>query len=333
MFQTFPLWPERASTTAGGVDALFIFLLTLCGLMAIMIFIMILVFAAKYRRSRGHEAEQIEGSNALELTWSGVPLIIFMGIFVWGAAIYFKERTPPQDSAEIYTVAKQWMWKFQHMEGQREINELHVPIGRDVKMIMTSQDVIHSFYVPAFRIKQDVLPGRYTVAWFRATKAGRYHLFCAEYCGTSHSGMIGDVVVMQPAQYEQWLSGGPAAPLAQTGKQLFLSLGCSTCHRFDVQGRGPNLMNAYNRPVLLDDGRTITADENYLRESILTPAVKVVSGFKPIMPIFQGIISEEQLNALVAYIKSLNQSPEGTAGTRNTPTGSPTGQPQTMQVQ
>ncbi len=272
MFQTFPVWPERASTTAGSVDALFIFLLTLCGLMAIMIFI-------------------------------------------------------------IYTVAKQWMWKFQHMEGQREINELHVPIGRDVKMIMTSQDVIHSFYVPAFRIKQDVLPGRYTVAWFRATKAGRYHLFCAEYCGTSHSGMIGDVVVMQPAQYEQWLSGGPAAPLAQTGKQLFLSLGCSTCHRFDVQGRGPNLMNAYNRPVLLDDGRTITADENYLRESILTPAAKVVSGFKPIMPIFQGIISEEQLNALVAYIKSLNQPPEGTAGTRNTPTGSPTGQPQMMQVQ
>src|SRR5207245_10405088 len=168
-----------AATIACNVDALFILLLSFCGLMCVANFIRILVFAAKYRRRKGVEAEPIEGSTALELTWSGVPLLIFMGIFAWGAIIYFQERTPPQDSAEIYTVAKQWMWKFQHMEGQREINELHVPVGRDVKMIMTSQDVIHSFYVPAFRIKQDVLPGRYTVAWFRATKAGTYHLFCA----------------------------------------------------------------------------------------------------------------------------------------------------------
>src|SRR5437660_5871421 len=326
MSQTFPLWPERASTTAGGVDALFIFLLTLCGLMAIMIFIMILVFAAKYRRSRGREAEQIEGSNALELTWSGVPLLIFMGIFVWGAAIYFKERTPPQDSAEIYTVAKQWMWKFQHIEGHREINELHVPAGRDVRMIMTSQDVIHRFYVPAFRIKQDVLRGRYTVAWFHATKPGTYHLFCAEYCGTMHSGMIGDVVVMEPAQYQTWLSGGAAAgSLANTGQGIFQSLGCSTCHRFDTQGRGPNLVGVFGKTVLLEDGRTVTADENYIRESILIPAAKVVAGFKPIIPTFQGIVSGEQLNALVAYVKSLNPPPTGAAGTPNLkpPTGKP----------
>ncbi len=333
MFANLPLWPDRASNMAGNVDALFIFLLILCGLMCVAIFVMILVFAAKYRRRKGVEAEQIEGSTALELTWSGVPLLIFMGIFAWGAIIYFQERTPPQDSAEIYTVAKQWMWKFQHMEGQREINELHVPVGRDVKMIMTSQDVIHSFYVPAFRIKQDVLPGRYTVAWFRATKAGTYHLFCAEYCGTSHSGMIGSVVVMEPAQYEQWLSGGPAAPLPQAGKQLFMSLGCSTCHRLDTQGRGPNLAKLYNHPVLLEDGRTIIADDNYIRESILDPAAKITSGFKPIMPTFQGIISEEQLNALVAYIKSLSQPTEGEAGSGNTPAASPSGQPQTMQVQ
>ena len=318
---------------AGRVDALFIFLLALCGFVCISIFIMILVFAARYRRRKGSAAEQIEGSNALELTWTGVPLLIFLGIFVWGAVLYFMERTPPDDSAEIYTVAKQWMWKFQHLEGQREINELHVPVGRDVKMIMTSQDVIHSFYVPAFRIKQDVLPGRYTVAWFRATRAGTYHLFCAEYCGTAHSGMIGEVVVMEPAAYEQWLSGGPAAPLAETGKQLFLSLGCSTCHRFDMQGRGPNLMGVYGKPVLLEDGRTIIADDNYVRESILAPAAKVVAGFKPIMPTFQGIISEEQLNALVAYIKSLSKPPQGTAATQNAPGASPPGQPQNLQVQ
>jgi cytochrome c oxidase subunit 2 len=300
--------------------------------MCVAIFILILVFAINYRRSRGREAEQIEGSNALELTWTGVPLLIFLGIFVWGAVIYFKEMTPPEDSAEIYTVAKQWMWKFQHLEGQREINELHVPVGRDVKMIMTSQDVIHSFYVPAFRIKQDVLPGRYTTAWFRATKPGRYHVFCAEYCGTSHSGMIGDVVVMEPAQYEAWLTGGPAAPLPEAGKQLFMSLGCSTCHRSDTQGRGPNLVGIYNQPVLLEDGRTVTADDNYLRECILSGGAKVVAGYKRIMPVFQGLVSEEQLNALVAYIKSLSQRPAGTTGTGSSPVAS-TGQPQITQVQ
>jgi len=206
------------------------------------------------------------------------------------------------------------MWKFEHMEGQREINELHVPLGRDVKMIMTSQDVIHSFYVPAFRIKQDVLPGRYTVAWFRPTKPGTYHLFCAEYCGTSHSGMVGSVVVMEPKDYEAWMGGGGSQPLAVTGQQLFTQLGCVTCHRQDAQGRGPNLVGIYNKPVLLEDGRTVIADENYIRESILQPGAKIVNGYKPIMPTFQGQISDEQLNALVAYVKSLSQSSGQTGG-------------------
>ena len=309
---------------AGNVDALFIFLLMLCGFMCLAIFTMIVVFAIRYRRRAGQMAEQIEGSNALEFTWTFIPFGIFMAIFVWSAFLYFQERTPPQGAAEVYTVAKQWMWKFQHEEGQREINELHVPVGRDVRVIMTSQDVIHSFYVPAFRIKQDVLPGRYTVAWFRATKPGTYHLFCAEYCGTMHSGMIGDVVVMEPAQYQTWLSGGMAmGSLSQTGQGLFMSLGCATCHRFDTQGRGPNLTGVFGKPVLLEDGRTVTADENYVRESILQPAAKVVSGFKPVMPTFQGLVSEEQLNALVAYVKSLSQPPAGVAGTPNLkpPTG------------
>jgi cytochrome c oxidase subunit 2 len=224
-------------------------------------------------------------------------------------------RTPPRDAAEIYVVGKQWMWKLQHVEGQREINELHVPVDRDIKLIMTSQDVIHSFFVPEFRLKQDVIPGRYTTLWFRATRPGTYHLFCSQYCGTQHSGMIGDVVVMNPADYQAWMSGGTVTgSLAQNGQTLFQQLGCSTCHRFDVQGRGPNLMGVFGKPVQLEDGRIVTADENYVRESILVPAAKVVSGFKPIMPSFQGQVSEDQLNALVAYVKSLSQQPAGAAG-------------------
>src|SRR5271154_2280578 len=315
MFDTFPLWPARASTGAANVDALYIFLLLLAGFVSAAIFTMIVVFALRYRQRHGVEAEQIEGSTALEITWSVIPLGIFMVIFVWGAVIYFKERTPPRGATEVYVVAKQWMWKLEHEEGQREINELHVPVGRDVKMILTSQDVIHSFYVPAFRIKQDVLPGRYTTAWFRATKPGVYHLFCAEYCGSQHSGMIGQVVVMEPAQYQAWLSGGTSTgSLASNGQSLFQQLGCGTCHRFDTQGRGPNLAGIFGKPVALEDGRVVTADENYIRESILTPGAKIVSGFKPIMPVFQGLVSEEQLNALVAYVKSLNPSPSGAAG-------------------
>ncbi len=296
---------------AGNVDALFIFLLIVSGLMTLLIFIAVVYFAARYRHRRGVLAEQIEGSTPLELTWSIIPLFVFMVIFAWGAVVYFKGRTPPRDSSEVYVVAKQWMWKVEHAEGQREINELHVPVGRDVKLIMTSQDVIHSFYVPAFRMKQDVLPGRYTVEWFRATKPGTYHLFCAEYCGTQHSGMIGSIVVMEPAQYEAWMSGGSTGPLSATGEKIFAELGCVTCHRSDTQGRGPNLQGVFGKPVQLEDGRIVTADENYVRESILDPGAKVVKGFKPVMPTFQGLVSEEQLNALVAYVKSLNASETG----------------------
>jgi cytochrome c oxidase subunit 2 len=315
MFDNFPLWPARASTNAGNVDALYIFLVLLAGFMCVAIFTMIVVFAMRYRQRRGQQAEQIEGSVALEVTWSVVPLAIFMVIFLWGAIIYFQERTPPRGADEVYVVAKQWMWKLEHEQGQREINELHIPVGRDVKLIMTSQDVIHSFYIPAFRIKQDVLPGRYTTAWFHATKPGVYHLFCAEYCGTAHSGMIGQIVVLEPAQYQAWLSGGlTSGSLAASGETIFQQLGCPTCHRFDVQGRGPNLTGIFGKPVSLEDGRTVIADENYIRESILSPAAKIVAGFKPIMPTFQGLVSEEQLTALVAYIKSLSPAPSGAAG-------------------
>jgi len=306
MFSNFPLWPERASTMAGNVDALFIFLLIMTGMVTLLIFSCMLYFAARYRYRANVPAEQIEGSTPLELTWTIIPLGVFLVIFTWGAVVFFKERTPPRDSTEVYVVAKQWMWKLEHAEGQREINELHVPVGRDVKLIMTSQDVIHSFFVPAFRIKQDVLPGRYTTTWFRATKPGTYHLFCAEYCGTQHSGMIGSVVVLEPAQYETWMSGGSTGPLSATGEKIFAELGCVTCHRSDAQGRGPNLQGLFRKPVQLQDGRTLVADENYIRESILDPGAKIVNGYKPVMPTFQGLLSEEQLNALVAYVKSLS---------------------------
>jgi cytochrome c oxidase subunit 2 len=328
MFDNFPLWPASASSHSLPVDLLYVFLVLLSAAATVGIAVAIGIFGMKYRRHSHPEAEQIEGSLILEITWSIIPLGIFMVIFVWGAVLFFDLRTPPQDSAEIYVVGKQWMWKLQHMEGVREINELHVPVDKDIKLIMTSQDVIHSFFVPAFRIKQDVLPGRYTTLWFRATKTGTYHLFCSQYCGTMHSGMIGEVVVMKPSDYQAWLTGGaPVGSLAQDGQTMFMQLGCNTCHRSDVQGRGPNLVGVFGRPVQLEDGRTVTADENYVRQHILTPGRTVVSGFKNIMPSWQGQITEEQLNELVAYIKSLNPPPAGAAGEPTNNPGPATAEP------
>src|SRR6202042_960059 len=336
MLNNFPLWPQQASTLAGHVDALYIFLLIVCGMMTLLVFGFVVYFAARFRYRPGVRAEQIEGSTALEVTWSAIPFLIFMVIFAWGAVVYFKERTPPADATEVYVVAKQWMWKVEHAEGQREINELHVPTGQDVKLIMTSQDVIHSFFIPAFRLKQDVLPGRYTTLWFRATRPGTYHLFCAEYCGTQHSGMVGSIVVQEPAQYEAWMNTNHNGPLSGTGEQVFAQLGCATCHRSgtpgsgspasDTSSRGPALAGLFGSSVHLQDGRTVTADENYIRESILDPGAKIVNGYKPIMPTFQGLVSEEQLNALVAYVKSLSAAKPGEAPAK---TASVTQQPNT----
>jgi cytochrome c oxidase subunit II len=329
MFQNFPLWPTGASSQAGNVDLLFIFLVVLSTVMTLAIFGTIFFFALKYRRRPGHKATQIHGSWVLEIAWSVIPMGIFLVIFVWGAVIYYQEHTPPQSADTIYTVAKQWMWKFQHESGQQEIDELHVPVGRNIKMVMTSQDVIHSFFVPAFRVKQDVLPGRYTTIWFRPTVPGTYHLFCAQYCGTDHSGMIGQVIVMEPKDYQAWLSrGGAFHSLSAQGDALFQQLGCSTCHHNEgSQGRAPNLTGVYGSQVQLEDGRTVVADEAYIRESILSPAAKVVSGFKPIMPTFQGILSEDQVNQLVEYIKSIGMQPEGPG---RTPSMIPAGtQPET----
>jgi cytochrome c oxidase subunit 2 len=240
-----------------------------------------------------------------------IPLMITMVIFVWGASVYFAMARPPEETLNVYVVGKQWMWKFQHLDGQREINELHVPVGRAVKLITTSEDVIHDFFVPAFRVKADVLPGRYVNIWFHATTPGRYRIFCAEYCGTRHSGMTGEVIVMDPSEYQTWLSGGGSeGSLASAGAKLFQDLACNTCHRPDAQGRGPVLEGLFGKTVTLQSGETVTVDEAYVRESILQPSAKITAGFQPIMPTFQGLVSEEQLLELIEYIKSLHALPQ-----------------------
>lgn len=313
MQKEFALFPEQASTMAPEVDALFLFLVGVTFLFTAAIAAAILYFIVRYRRRAPEQrGASVEGAIGLEIAWIAIPFLIAMAMFVWGAKLYVRMHTPPENAIEIRAIGKQWMWKFQHMGGQREINTLTVPLGRPVKVVLTSQDVIHSFFVPAFRIKTDVVPGRTTTIWFEATRAGRYHLFCAEYCGTQHSGMIGQVIVLEPVHYQAWLAGGPSESLAHLGQKLFRDLGCQTCHLADRQGLGPVLAGLFGKPVRLDTGQTVVADEDYIRESILNPAAKVVAGFQPIMPTFRGRLSEEQLIQLVSYIRSLSvEEPRG----------------------
>jgi cytochrome c oxidase subunit 2 len=307
MWSGTPLFPERASTIAGRVDALYFFLVAISAFFSLLIAGLIVYYAVKYRRrSPDAVGTVVHGGIVLEIAWTVIPFLISMVIFVWGASVFFAMTRPPDETLNVYVVGKQWMWKFQHLDGEREINELHVPVGRAVKLIMTSEDVIHDVFVPAFRVKADVLPGRYTNIWFQPTKPGRYHLFCAEYCGTRHSGMIGQVVVMEPSEYQAWLSGGaPEGSLAAAGEKLFADLACNTCHRPEAQGRGPVLQGLFGKTVSLQTGETVVADEAYIRESILNPSAKLTAGFQPIMPTFQGLVSEEQLLELIEYIKTL----------------------------
>ncbi len=309
MREGFPLFPEQASTVAGEVDMLFYFLIGVSLFFTVLIFSLIFYFSIRYRRrSDTEQPRPMIGSLGLELFWSVTPFMITVVMFVWATSLYFKNVSPPAGALDIYVVAKQWMWKLQHPEGQREINTLHVPIGRPIRLIMTSEDVIHSFYVPAFRVKYDVLPGRYTTLWFEPTKTGEYHLFCAEYCGTKHSAMVGRVIVMRPLEFERWLGGtSTGESLAEVGRRLFEQLGCVTCHRPDASGRGPVLEDLYNKPVGLATGETVIADEGYLRESILRPSAKMVAGYTVRMPTFQGQISEEGVVQIIAYIKSLTK--------------------------
>jgi cytochrome c oxidase subunit 2 len=314
MFKEFPLFPPNASTMAERVDALYFFLVAISLFFSLLIAGLVIFFAIKYRRRPEeskdvkHEltSETMASGIALELTWTIIPFLIAMFIFGWGANIYFSMNRPPAGALDVYAVGKRWMWKVQHAGGQREINELHIPVGRAIKMTMASEDVIHSFYIPAFRLKHDVVPGHYRTFWFEPTKTGNYHLFCAEYCGTKHSQMIGSVVVMEPAEYETWLSGGPTTgSLASAGEKIFNQLGCITCHRKDSTGRGPNIDGVFGKQVQLQSGEIVVAEEIYIRESIVNPGAKVVAGYQPIMPTYQGQITEEGLLQIVAYIKSL----------------------------
>jgi cytochrome c oxidase subunit 2 len=326
MFSGFTLFPEQASTMAGRVDALYFFLVGLSAFFSILIAGLIVYFAVKFRR-RAPQAvgDRIHGGMALEITWTVLPLFMVLGIFVWGASVFFAMSRPPDETLNVYVVGKQWMWKFQHLDGQREINELHVPVGRAIRLTGTSEDVIHSFFVPAFRMKADVIPGRYTTLWFNATKVGTYHLFCAEYCGTKHSGMVGRIVVMEPSEYQAWLAGGAAeGSLASQGQKAFQDLACITCHRSDAQGRGPVLDGVYGSQISLASGQVVVADDAYLRESILSPSAKVVAGFQPVMPTFQGLVSEEQLLALIEYIKSLKTAAPPPQPQQNRPGPRPT---------
>lgn len=348
-----PFWPDQASNFSGQVDAIYLVLIGLSAFFTLPIIGLILYFSVKYRRGSSASRGGWRPGHWLEYGWIGGLLVLVVPVYFWGTSVYFQMFRPPPDPIEIYVVGKQWMWKTQHANGRREINQLHVPLGRPVKLIMTSQDVIHDFYVPAFRVKHDVIPGRYTSLWFEATKEGRYHLFCSEYCGTEHSGMVGEVIVMDPADFQAWLNEGalgarqtgplgtamPTAAssqitpgsMAEAGAVLFERAGCISCHQMGGGGVGPSLVGVYGTEVQLQSGATVQADEEYIRESIVEPNAKIVAGYQPIMPSFTGQFTDEELMQVVAYVKSLAASTDGNAGsggpnvttTATTPTSSP----------
>lgn len=307
MDTSFRLFPEQASTAAEQVDRLYIFLLGVASFFTLLIFLLIVYFVFKYRHGARVDRSQSPGQRfwILEITWTLIPLGLTMIMFGWGADLFFKVHHPPPDCIEINVLAKQWMWKIQHAEGKQEINSLHIPVGKPVKLQMISEDVIHSFFVPNFRVKQDVLPGRYTTIWFQPTKTGHYHLFCAEYCGTSHSRMTGEIIVQEPAEYADWLQGGSSESPEAAGKQLYDQFRCATCHANPTNPRCPPLDGIFGRMVKLEDGSTLVADEAYLRQSILDPTAQVVAGYKPVMPTYKGQIGEEGVFHLIAYLKSL----------------------------
>jgi cytochrome c oxidase subunit II len=311
----FHLFPERASLAAGRYDTLLLALIVLLAFVAFAVTALIVFFSVRYRANAQVDRRAAPaGNRPLEIAWSILPLPIFFGIFLWGAYDYAALSNAPPDATRVYVVAKQWMWKLEHPNGRREIDELHVPLGHPVRLVMTSQDVIHSFFVPAFRIKQDVLPGRYTSMWFTPTKLGRFHLFCAEYCGSSHAAMGGGIVVMRPDEFALWLqSGNTPAGTAARGFALYRRYGCSGCHEANSSVHAPDLHGLLGRTVHLQDGRTIVADETYVRDAILLPNKDVVAGYVPLMPSFAGQIDEEQLLAIIEYIRSTGQGAPGAA--------------------
>jgi cytochrome c oxidase subunit II len=304
MWQGFPIRPPQASTIAQHVDHLYYFLTAIDLFFTFVIFMCVFYFAIKYRRSKHHKARQNEGNLALEITWTAIPLVLVVIIFLWSSSLYIRNARPLAASTEIFVIGKQWMWHIQHPEGPREIDELHIPVDQPIKLTMTSEDVIHDFGIPAFRLKQDVVPGRYTSMWFEATKTGRYHFFCDQYCGMGHSQMKGWIIVMPPDEYERWLaSQARVEPMAVAGARVFVELGCGTCHVPGQAVKAPDLAGLFGKTVRLPGGGTATADDAYIRSQILNP--RPLPGFAPIMPTFQGQISEEEILQLIAYLKSL----------------------------
>lgn len=306
-----PLRPTPGSTIAQGVDKLHFALTGITLFFTFLIFGVIFYFAIRYRRRSEDEVPPPTVTYLpLELTWTLIPTLIVAGIFVWSSSLYFRNSRPPNASMEIFVVGKQWMWHLQHPEGPREINELHVPLGVPVKLTMTSEDVIHGFFIPAFRVKKDVLPGRYTSIWFQPTEVGQFHLFCSQYCGAEHSKMEGWVYVMTPSDYAAWLSGGvKGQSMAQVGEKLFTQYGCNTCHRPDNSGKGPSLDGVFGHSQKLADGRTLVVDEGFLRQAITNPNSMPIPGYAPVMPSFQGQLNEDQILQLLAYVKSLGAQP------------------------
>ena len=332
MDERFRLFPESVSPHAAAVDSLYLFLLGISLLFTIGVAGTIVYFCIRYRRGNKNvdRTETVQHFYTLEITWTLIPLVLSLVIFAWGAELFYRGSRPPADALEIQVVGKQWMWKFQHPDGRAEINTLHVPTGRAVKLNMISEDVIHSLYVPALRMKQDVLPGSYTNCWFAADTTGTHHLFCAEYCGTNHSRMRGEIILVGPAEYEEWLAGDTSnEPPLVAGRRLFTELRCNTCHAIGpglaaapvaAPPRGPALDGLYSREVTLRDGGKVRADDAYLRESILRPQAKVVAGYEPIMPSFDSQVNEQQILQLITYIKSLKRTepdpvPKGTPRT------------------
>src|ERR1700760_2160715 len=290
------LFPREASTIAPVADALYFFLLLITVVGLTLVGVLVFGFSIRYRKEKHPVAVQVEGSTLLEATWTIIPLALFLIVFVWGALLYFRIYNPPTNAMNIYIVGKQWMGKGGHPGGQHEINALHVPINRPVQLTMISQDVFHSFSIPAFRVKREVIPGRYTTVWFTATQTGTYHIFCTQYCGTDHSAMIGEIVAMTPDDYQAWAAGSRSgASLAQNGERLFASLGCNSCHSGEASARGPNLAQVYGARLQMADGSTVTANDAFLREAILNPSAHTMQGYAPIMPTYQGQVSEEGL--------------------------------------
>ena len=306
MFENFSLWPAGASSVAHEVDKLYGFLLALSAFFSLGIVAALVLFSIRYRRREGHVASKIEGSLPLELLWTGIPLVIVLFVFVWGTKLFLRTQVLPVDAMQFQVTGKQWMWKIRHPSGQSEINTLHVPTGQAIVLTMISEDVIHSFFVPAFRLKKDVLPGMYSSLWFTPTVPGTYHLFCAEYCGTKHSEMGGSVVVLDPSEYQTWLEGRPSEkdPVA-AGALLFQNLRCDTCHSAGSGARGPDLAGRFGSDLTLQDGQKLRFDERYVRESIYEPSKRLAAGFQPLMPSYQGQVSESDVQSLIAFLKSL----------------------------